>query len=152
VAGHITKRGESAWRLHAYIGRDENGRRRYATKTVHGTKREADRALAAFVTDVGRDRSATAASEPMTVSQVLNSWLEAKSPVLSPVTVDRYRVAFKHIEPAIGAMKVARLRPSHIEDLTPRCSPRASRAPRSARPIGRSASPSPGRTGAASRR
>jgi integrase len=117
VAGHLTKRGDNTWRLHAYIGRDEKGRRRYATKTVHGTKREADRTLAAFVTEVSRDRTATAAAEPMTVSQVLASWLDAKAPTLSPVTVDRYRIAIKHIEAAIGSMKVARLRPSHIEDL-----------------------------------
>jgi integrase len=117
MAGHIQQRGENSWRLHAFIGRDSNGHRRYATKTVHGTKREADRALAAFVTDVARDRSASAAAEPMTVSQVLTAWLDGKAPQLSPVTVDRYRVAFKHIVPPLGAMPVARLRPHHIEDL-----------------------------------
>lgn len=117
MAGHLTKRGENSWRLHAYIGRDAQGRRRYATKTVHGTKREADRALAAFVTEVSRDRTASSAAESMTVSQVVSNWLEAKAPTLSPVTVDRYRIAIKHIEASIGSMKVARLRPSHIEDL-----------------------------------
>ena len=44
-------------------------------------------------------------------------WLDAKSVRLSPVTVDRYKVAINHIEPAIGSMRVARLRPHHIEDL-----------------------------------
>jgi integrase len=116
MAGHIQKRGDS-WRLHAFIGRDEGGKDRYASKTFRGTKREAERALAAFVTEVGRDRTAGAAAEPVTVSQVLKSWLDAKAPTLSPVTVDRYRIAFKQIEPTLGAMKVARLRPAHIEDL-----------------------------------
>ena len=117
MAGHVVKRGANSWRLHAFIGLDEKGRRRYATKTVHGTKREADRALAAFVTEVSRDRTATAAAEPVTVMEVLTSWLDAKSPTLAPATVDRYKIAFKHIEPAIGSMKVARLRPADIEDL-----------------------------------
>ena len=117
MAGHIQQRGETSWRLHAFIGRDANGRKQYATKTVHGTKREADRALAAFVTEVARDRTASAAAQPMTVSQVLKKWLDAKSVRLSPVTVDRYKVAIKHIEPVIGATPVARLRPHHIEDL-----------------------------------
>jgi hypothetical protein len=117
MAGHIQQRGETSWRLHAFIGRDANGRKRYATKTVHGTKREADRALAALVTEVSRDRSASAAERSMTVPQVLTRRLDAKSVRLSPVTVDQYKVAIKHIEPAIGSMRVARLRPHRIEDL-----------------------------------
>lgn len=48
---------------------------------------------------------------------MLHRWLDARAPTLSPATVDRYRIAFKHIEPAIGSMKVARLRPAHVEDL-----------------------------------
>ena len=117
MAGHIQQRGETSWRLHAFIGRDTTGRKRYATKTVHGTKREADRALAAFVTEVGRDRTASAAAEPMTVSKVLAKWLDTKSQRLSPASADRYRVAIKHVEPVLGAIRVARLRPHHIEDL-----------------------------------
>ncbi len=77
MAGHIQQRGETTWRLHAFVGRDANGNRRYVSKTVHGTKREADRALSAFVTETNRDRSASAAAEPMTVSQVFTQWLAA---------------------------------------------------------------------------
>jgi integrase len=117
MAGHKVQRGPNTWRLHAYVGVDSKGKRRYATKTVHGTKREADRALRAFVTETERDRNATAAAEPKSVSQVLNKWLESKESRLSPVTASRYRVAFKHIEPALGSMPVSRVRPHHIEDL-----------------------------------
>lgn len=52
----------------------------------------------------------------MTVSLVLDKWLDSREPQLFPATTDRYRVAIKHIDPAIGSMKVARLRPHHIED------------------------------------
>jgi integrase len=117
MAGHIQRRGDDSWRLHAFIGLDSRGRRRYASKTVHGTRRQAEVALAAFVTETERDRSASAITEPMTVSQVLDSWLQAKSPRLSPATVDRYRVAIKLVTPVIGSMRVARLRPHHIDDL-----------------------------------
>jgi integrase len=106
VAGH-----------HTFIGLDSGGRRRYASNTVHGTKRQAEVALAASVTEIERDRSAAAIAEPMTVSQVLTSWLGAKSLRLSPSTVDRYRVAIKLVEPVLGSMGVARLRPHHIDDL-----------------------------------
>jgi integrase len=117
MAGHIQRRGDDSWRLHAFIGLDSRGRKRYASMTVHGTRRQAEVALAAFVTETERDRSASAITEPMTVSQVLDSWLEAKSPRLSPATVDRYRVAIKLAAPVIGSMRVARLRPHHIDDL-----------------------------------
>jgi integrase len=117
VAGHLQQRGETTWRLHAFIGQDSSGRRRYTSKTFHGTKKQADVALAAFVTEVAKDRNASVAAEPMTVSQTLEKWLDSKKAQLSPSTTDRYKVAIKHIEPVLGSLKVARLRPHHIEDL-----------------------------------
>ena len=78
--------------------------------------------LAAFVTETERDRSAVAIAEPMTVSEVLSSWLAAKTPRLSPATVDRCRVAIKHLDSVLGSMRVARLRPHHVEDLYGRLS------------------------------
>ena len=117
MAGHLQQRGDNTWRLHAFIGKDKRGRRKYASKTFHGTRREADRALAAFVVETTRDRSADAATDPITVSQTLNRWLEAKEARLSPVTAARYRIAFKHIEQPLGSTPVSRLRPHHIEDL-----------------------------------
>jgi integrase len=116
MAGHMQQRGESTWRLHAFIGQDSNGKRRYASKTFHGSKKQASTALAAFVTETAKDRHATEAAEPMTVSVVVEKWLAAKKARLAPSTTDRYRVAIKHIDAGIGSMKVARLRPHHIED------------------------------------
>ncbi len=116
MAGHIQRRGDDSWRLHAFIGQDERGRKRYESRTVHGTRRQAELALAAFVTEVQRDRSVLAIAEPMTLSQVLSSWLAAKSPRLSSSTVNRYEVAIKHVGPTLGSMSVARLRPHHIDD------------------------------------
>jgi hypothetical protein len=95
MVGHIQQRGESTWRLHAFIGQDSKGKRRCASKTFQGSKKQASTALAAFVTETAKDRSPSSAAEPMT---------------------DRYRVAIKHIDAVIGSMKVARLRPHHIED------------------------------------
>ena len=37
----ITKRGK-AWRVRVFIGRDAEGKQRFATRTVHGTKAEAE--------------------------------------------------------------------------------------------------------------
>lgn len=54
MAGYMRQRG-SSWELHVYTGRDVvTGRKRWATKTVKGCKREAQRALAAMVAEVDR--------------------------------------------------------------------------------------------------
>ncbi len=114
MTGHMRKRGANSWQLIVHLGHDERGRRRSASKTVWGTKREAELALAELVTDVAKH-----ALVPMTslrVEQVVRSWLEAKAPRLSPSTVVRYEVAIKHIVPAIGDIAVARLRARDIED------------------------------------
>ena len=56
MPGHMQQRGPSTWRLHAFAGKDSNGRKRYTSRTFHGTKKEAGIALAAFVTEVAKDR------------------------------------------------------------------------------------------------
>lgn len=54
---------------------------------------------------------------PATVGEVVTAWLNAKSSRISPSTVSRYRVALRHILPAIGTIPVAEVRASDIEDL-----------------------------------
>jgi integrase len=116
VAGSILQRGDTSWKLTVYVGYDSKARkRRYVSKTVHGTKRDADRALAKFVTEVADGRRVAAA--PVSVDQVLTQWLAAKQPQLSSSTTDRYRIAIKLIPAALKKMSVAKLRAHHIEDL-----------------------------------
>ena len=103
--------------LNAFAGKDSNGRKRYTSRTLDGTKKEAGIALAAFVTEVAKERTASSPAEAITVSHTLSKWLASRNTQLSPATTDRYRVAIKHVEPVIGSMRVSRLRPHHIEDL-----------------------------------
>jgi integrase len=117
MPGHMQQRGPSTWRLHAFAGKDSNGRKRYTSKTFHGTRKEASIALAAFVTEMAKDRSASSPAEAITVAQTLDKWLASRKAQLSPATTDRYRVAIKHVGPAIGSLRVSQLRPHHIEDL-----------------------------------
>lgn len=117
----MRQRGGDSWLLSAYVGWDNTAKRhRYVTKTVHGTKREASKALAEFVAEANKQVQASAAlaERGLTVGQVLDRWLTARRSVLSPATVDRYRVAIKHVA-AFGLTKlpVTKLRPHHVEDL-----------------------------------
>jgi hypothetical protein len=67
----MQQRGPSTWRLHAFAGKDSNGRKRYTSKAFHGTKKEAGIAVAAFVTDVANERTASSPAAAITVSQTL---------------------------------------------------------------------------------
>jgi hypothetical protein len=48
--------GPDRWELRADVGRDEQGREKQMTRAFSGTKRETERAPAAFVTEVQRGR------------------------------------------------------------------------------------------------
>src|SRR5271169_6500149 len=50
--------GPQRWELRVYLGRDKNGRAKQTTRAFAGTKREAESALAAFVSEIERGRRA----------------------------------------------------------------------------------------------
>lgn len=86
--GHVARRGGS-WQLKVYIGRDPlTGRKRYASKTVKASgKREADRALAAFVTELDTGKVSAAGS----FGELLEKWFAARSSDWSPTTAYQTR-------------------------------------------------------------
>ena len=115
MAGSLRQRGEETWQLRVHVGTDPISRRkRYVSKTFHGTKRQAGRALAELVTETGgfvprQDRQSTFA-------RLLEEWLEHAAPSLSPktVVVDGGYVRTV-IVPALGAVPVAKLTPVDLD-------------------------------------
>lgn len=73
MRGHLQHRGDDAWRLKVFLGRDAAGKRRYIERTVHGPRREAERELARLVVEVDDGRHV--ASAPMTIRERLDRWL-----------------------------------------------------------------------------
>ena len=73
-AGHITARGERKWLVRWYAGTDAGGKRRYSAKTVHGTKRDAQK----YLNSVPRSQDLGQYLEPtrMTIDAYLDQWLE----------------------------------------------------------------------------
>lgn len=39
MSGQIIPRGKDTWLVRVFIGRDENGKRKYHNKTIHGGKK-----------------------------------------------------------------------------------------------------------------
>ncbi len=60
MAGQIVNRGPKKWMVRIYLGRDGDGKRRYHNKTIHGTKKDAER----YRTKVLRDRDTGELVEP----------------------------------------------------------------------------------------
>jgi len=108
VKGHLRSRGSGTWELIVYAGRDPlSGRQRRKTRTVHDTKRDAQRELAALVTEVS---TASNSLSEITVAELLARWLAFVADDLSPTTVDEYRrLCDRRIIPAVGSQPIRKL-------------------------------------------
>ncbi|MFN8039883.1 MAG: Arm DNA-binding domain-containing protein, partial [Acidimicrobiales bacterium] len=74
ASGHVTKRG-NAWRIVVDAGTDPiTGKRRQITRTVRGTKREAEAVRNALLAEIAEGRVARSRS---TVADLLEAWFEA---------------------------------------------------------------------------
>ena len=112
VEGHIRER-TGAWEIRAFAGRDGvTGKKRYVTRTVHGGKRAAQRALTELLTEVASGKGAKTASS---VGDLLEAWFAAVSPGFSPKTVKETRGNMdRHLLPDLGGLPLRRL---HAADL-----------------------------------
>lgn len=113
MKGHLRKRG-NGWELRAYVGRDPvSGRTKYVTRTVHGTKREAEDELVRLLIET---TGGGHAAHDATVADLVLRWFEAAKADLSPTTVRGYqRYIDKHIVPGIGRIKLARLSAADLD-------------------------------------
>lgn len=113
MSGFMRKRG-SSWELRLYTGRDAlTGKKQWTTRSVKGTKREAERALAAFVAEADRGVLATPG---VTVGELLERWFEHARADFSPKTVLETRgVIDRYLLPGLGAVRLAKLRTDDLD-------------------------------------
>lgn len=113
ASGHVTKRGD-AWRIVVDAGTDPiTGKRRQLTRTVHGTKREAQAVRNAMLTEIAEGRASRTRS---TVADLLNAWFEANEHEWSPRTaLENRRQIDTVLIPALGSTKLSRLKASDLD-------------------------------------
>ena len=113
MKGHVRRRG-SSWELRAYVGVDPTTKRpKYSTRTFRGGKREADEALARFVTEVSGGGHA---AKDTTLNELIRRWLDLVREDLSPSTVRGYeRIIRCYISPSIGRVSLAKLRTDQLD-------------------------------------
>src|SRR5687767_13976365 len=115
MAGQIIKRGEKTWTVRIFQGRDENVKRRYVNKTVHGTKKDADKYLTAKLRDKDLGLNIEPASESL--GKYLDKWLETsvKPRVWSRTYEDYAALMIRYVREPLGIINLADLRPIDIQ-------------------------------------
>ena len=113
--GHIRERSPGSWELRYGLGTDPaTGKRRVVTTTVHGKRKDADKALRGFLGAV--DTGEHVDPSRMTVGQWLIIWLAAVREEISPKSHERYGDIVNHfLVPELGAMRIQKLAPTDIQ-------------------------------------
>jgi integrase len=124
MRGHIRERRPGVWRVYVSDRFDHDGSRRQVTQTVHGSKRDAQRALTKLLRD--RDEGRLADGRQPLERFLRDEWLPSVSTTskrgrpLAPTTRQRYSDSVRHITSVIGKVRLCDLRASHVERLRDR--------------------------------
>ena len=113
MAGSIEKRGKS-YRLIVSDGYNFEGKQIRYTKTVHGTKREAEIELAKFVSEI--QNGLVIEGKALKFSEFTEIWKrDYASKELAPITIKRYyRMLDTRILPYFGRMYINKIKPTDI--------------------------------------
>jgi integrase len=116
MRGSLREKRPGYWELRVSLGRDPvTGKPKYRTKGMRGSQREAERALARLITDVGKGQAARSADS---VGSLLDQWLEhIESEGRSPTTLRGYRSMVDQLPPAFLRKPLSRITPKAVDEL-----------------------------------
>jgi integrase len=114
TTGHIRQRTPGSRELRYSLGTDPaTGKRRIATATVRGKRRDAEKELRRLLRTL--DLNEHVNPSRMMVREWLTAWLGAIREEVSPKTHERYgEIVDNFLSPELGALPIAKLAPSHI--------------------------------------
>lgn len=114
MAGSIEKRGENTYRLVVSTGKNLDGSRARRTKTIHGTRKDAEIALAEFVTEA--NRGLVPEGKPVTFEEFYHIWqVNYGTKDLAPSTYNRYvGMLESRILPYLGSFTLEKIKPTDI--------------------------------------
>lgn len=113
--GTIQSRSPGSFWIRYSLGRDRvTGKRRWATATVRGSRKDAERELTRRLRTV--DTGEHVDPQRMTVADWLNLWLASTKIEVSPKSHERYAEIVRcYLVPGIGGLALQRLTPSDIQ-------------------------------------
>ncbi|MBP9052666.1 MAG: site-specific integrase, partial [Ilumatobacteraceae bacterium] len=114
MKGSMRERRPGAWELIVQLPCDPvTGIAKQLSRTVRGTKRDAQRALAALVTEVSAGKIS---SSTTTLNQLLVQWLDLVSAQLAATTVREYRrLVATRLAPDLGALTLRRITTQRLD-------------------------------------
>jgi integrase len=111
--GTIEQRSETSWRVRVYAGR-ENGKVRWVSRTVTGTRRTAQKELAKLATEV--ESQQVVAGHPISLGELLDRWLGDIAPHRSAYTMAEYRrLVNRDIAPVLGNVRLDKLSAQQLD-------------------------------------
>ena len=114
MKGHIRRRGRESWAIILRFKDTETGKWRQRQWTIRGLKRDADRKLRELL--YLHDNRRLPEQAHSIVANYLRTWLDEVEDSVSEKTWIGYEYVVRvHIIPALGDLKLADLRPQHIE-------------------------------------
>lgn len=115
MRGSIRKRG-SGWQVRVYAGvYEDSGAKRTISRTVQGTKREAEEALNRLLLEVGDGRHLPSG---VTLGDLLDQWWAVKRPTVSPTTARDWDSCLRlHVRPHVSAVPLHKLRAMDLDRL-----------------------------------
>lgn len=107
MRGNIRRRAPGTWTIQVYLGKDsETRKKRYVSRTVRGTKKQAEAALAQLVHAVETGLEFDASR--LTVAEYLEKWLDIASKRVRRRTHLRYAELLRlHVVPVIGHLQLS---------------------------------------------
>ncbi len=113
MPGSIRRRGPNSSQLRVYAGIDaSSGRKRWVTRTVRGSEREARRQLKGFLEDANNARVHAGS-----VGDLLDRWFAAASSDWAASTIRETKSLVEHhLKPHLGHLAVAKLTTADIDD------------------------------------
>lgn len=119
MTGEIEKRKKGQYRIRLFLGRDpETGKRLRPSKTINGTRKEAEQALREWISQYESGRLPTVTSK-LTLNTYLAEWFEiAKKPDVGERTLSDYKADMeRYVAPTLGRMFLAKITVVDVQGL-----------------------------------
>ncbi len=105
---------KTTWTIRISLPADVEGKRKTWNKTVHGTRKDAERALTRALSDLDQGRLEDPSRMPL--ADWLDEWMESKRQDLRGRSLESYQVWIQlYLVPTLGRIRLAELKPRDVQ-------------------------------------
>lgn len=113
--GHLRRRTDGAYSIVLYLGKGEDGKKKYKWATVRGTKKEAQAEMTRLLREI--DTGVYVDTGKVTVAGFLTRWLtDYSTPNCGEKTTQEYRkLIHGHVVPRMGSLELAKVNAATLQ-------------------------------------